>query len=55
MGKFVGLAGPWKHQGTLERELSQQHPRVRHCDDEIPLKPHVRLFAGMTLAHALGW
>ena len=27
VGKGVGLVGPWKHQGTLGTELSQQHPR----------------------------
>ena len=30
VGKGVGLAGPWKHHGTLGTELSQQHPRDRH-------------------------
>ena len=36
VGKGVGLVGPWKHQGTLGTEVSQQHPRDWHCDAEIP-------------------
>ena len=36
VGNGVGLDGPWKHQGVLETELSQQHPRAWHRMDEIP-------------------
>lgn len=39
VGKGVGLVGPWKHQGTLATELSQQHPRDWHWTEEIPTKP----------------